>query len=131
MFFFLRLFRRSAPRYAHGNDQRDSQAPNLGIEFDCEYSILFGGYGKSLCFSLLQTLQCQEKNGVYWCSVGICMTAIISTLRSGQSGWLGGRPAATQSDGRCISYAPLEIVNRLKVYLRRASQHSETNREKG
>ena len=47
------LFCRCAPRYVHGNDQRDRQAPVLtpnrwGIEFVCEYSILLGSYGNRL-----------------------------------------------------------------------------------
>jgi hypothetical protein len=52
MFLLCSLFRRCVLRYVHGNDQRDSQAPiptpdRWGIEFVCEYSILFGELRKT------------------------------------------------------------------------------------
>jgi hypothetical protein len=79
--FLLCLFRRCALRYVHGNDPRDSRNPILtldrwGIEFVCEYSILFGELRKTdamrpysllnfvFFFSLLRPLHAKRKWGI-------------------------------------------------------------------
>jgi hypothetical protein len=65
LMFLLCLFRRCAPRYVHGNDQRDSQGPILRIEFVCLSTIYSSGTTENFVFfsTTLRTLHAKRKIG--------------------------------------------------------------------
>ena len=58
-------------------------ARDRGIEFVCEYSTLPGDYGKQTLCDQIPSWFCflnyepfmPKKDGVYWCSLGKCMTS--------------------------------------------------------
>lgn len=71
----------------------------------------------------------QTKNGVYCCSLDICMTSdnYYSLDQDNQAAFAADQLLDRQANDEW-SYAPLEMLKRLKVYLRRTNQQRAEDR---
>lgn len=108
------------------------------IELVHEYGILLGSNGRRTLYDQIpfwydfssDEPYMQTKNGVYWCSLDICMTSdnYYSLDQNNQAAFAADQLLDRQANDEW-SYAPLEILKRLKVYLRWTNQQQAAPRE--